>query len=192
MALSAAEWIARHLGSGNCPRVPCTSPLVDGRSLGECRNRSAPSRSGFGDPTRPPQVRSRAPGTEFSMTELEVQAAFSSQLMEGGWVVECQYPLGAKRVDVVAWKNDEVRSFELKLRDWRAAGWQAFLNRPFFTRSFVVLPQNERRRADLDWFEQLGVGLIVVMPGGEHRVVDDAAPSRKSSAVDATLHAGRK
>lgn len=107
------------------------------------------------------------------MTEIQLQQAVRSLLEADGWGVTMQWKLGAKRVDIVAFRRDEVNSFEVKLKDWRRASAQAFLNTPYFDRSYVVLPSNPRRRVQDRWFEDLGVGLLELDDlTGLHHVFD--------------------
>jgi len=101
------------------------------------------------------------------MTEAEVQATLHALLEEDGWSVTEQWKLGSKRIDVVAERSGELNSYEVKVHDWRKASRQAALNAPFFTRSYVVLPSNPRRRVEGTWFQSLGVGLIVLSETGE-------------------------
>lgn len=101
------------------------------------------------------------------MTEIELEAAVHQILENAGWGVITQWKLGSKRIDVVATRGDDINSYEIKVHDWRQATRQAFLNLPFFNRSFVIMPSNPRRRVDAGWFEELGIGLLEYSDNGE-------------------------
>lgn len=78
-----------------------------------------------------------------------------------------EVPFGRKRIDLVVVprsdKNFLVTAIEFKVRDWKAALWQARLNASIVHRSFVALdsmfapPDNAQA-----CFERAGVGLILV------------------------------
>lgn len=105
------------------------------------------------------------------LTELELEHAVRLALEAEGWTVCGQWKLGSKRVDLVASRDDEVNSFEVKTKDWRRASHQAYLNIPYFDRSYVVLPSNPRRRVPDGWFEELGLGLVELSERSELTVV---------------------
>lgn len=101
------------------------------------------------------------------MTECQVQGAISSLLELDGWAVVSQWRLGSKKVDLVGFRDGEVHSYEIKLREWRRGGAQACLNSAYFHRSYVVLPSNPRRRVDEAWFRAARIGLILLSAEGE-------------------------
>jgi len=56
---------------------------------------------------------------------------------------------------------------EVKLKDWRRAASQAFLNTGFFHASLIALPTNPRRRVDMEYLRSLDVGLILPERGSD-------------------------
>jgi hypothetical protein len=65
-------------------------------------------------------------------------------------------------------------AFEAKLEKWRVALHQAYRNRCFAHRSYVVLPARAARAAlrSSAEFTRRGVGLVVVTPDGLRCLVD--------------------
>jgi hypothetical protein len=121
------------------------------------------------------------------MKESDLQQAVHAWLEEDGWSVEGQWPLGSKRIDLVASRAHEVRSFEIKVKDWRRAARQAFLNAPYFHRSFVVLPANTQRQIDLQSFTDLGIGLMEVSEDGTLIELLSSPRSDISQGISAAL-----
>ena len=89
----------------------------------------------------------------FFANEQELVRSFLSCLNVNGWpgcavqaATEFYYQRG--RTDVVAYGEDEsLIAVEAKLEDWRTALHQAFRNRCFAHRSYVLLPKNTALRA---------------------------------------------
>lgn len=109
------------------------------------------------------------------MTELDAELLLASLLERDGWSVARQVGLGHKHVDIVA-SADETWAIEVKLGRWKRAAYQAFLNAPYFHRSFVALPSNPNRSLDTALFNELGIGVIEFDQAGFTCVVD--APRR--------------
>ena len=93
-------------------------------------------------------------------TESEAEEVLAGLLERDGWLVSRQVHLGAKRVDIVATTDRQLWAIEVKLRDWRRAMGQAFVNAAYVDNSYIALPANERRRLDGETLRQLGIGLI--------------------------------
>lgn len=78
---------------------------------------------------------------------------------------EFSYETG--RVDVVGvTENEELISFEAKLKDWRSAVQQAYRRTSFSHYSYVVLPKPTALKVIKYWheFEARGIGLCSVTP----------------------------
>ena len=107
---------------------------------------------------------------------LSCLTASDSPLGAVQFATEFYYQRG--RTDIVAYTTDEsVIAVEAKLNDWRTALHQAFRNRCFAHRSYVLLPKNiairahryagefERRQVGLCYLE--GGDIIVLQPSTE-------------------------
>jgi predicted RecB family endonuclease len=109
------------------------------------------------------------------MTELDAELLLATLLERDGWSVSRQVGLGQKHVDIVA-SSDETWAIEVKLGRWRRAAHQAFLNGPYFHRSYIALPRNPNRSLDTALFAELGIGVIEFDNTGFTCVID--APRR--------------
>jgi hypothetical protein len=105
------------------------------------------------------------------VSEAQAEAVLADLLSADGWQVSRQVPLGAKRVDIVATRRNKTMSIELKLRDWRRAISQAYLNAAYFDATFVALPRNPRRRLNGSLFRELHIRLIEFDTDGWNEVV---------------------
>jgi hypothetical protein len=94
------------------------------------------------------------------LSERQAEDLLEELLVASGWSVSRQVRLGGKTVDMVATDATQACAIELKVRDWRRAASQAFLNAPYYDASFVALPRNPNRRVDHQLFAELGLGLI--------------------------------
>lgn len=92
-------------------------------------------------------------------TEHDAETVLVGHLRNDGWTVARQVPLGQKHVDIIATQG-ETWAVEVKLDRWRRAVHQALLNSRYVNRSFVALPRNPRRKVDVEFLRDLGVGLI--------------------------------
>lgn len=94
------------------------------------------------------------------MTEFDAESRLCELLSRDGAHVKRQLALGGKHVDVaVAWDGDW-DAVEVKLRDWRRGARQAAVNATYFSRTFVALPTNPRRKLDIGYLMAIGVGVI--------------------------------
>lgn len=90
-----------------------------------------------------------------------------------GYVCEFDYSSG--RTDVVAARGEsEIIAFEAKLVSWRGALAQAYRNKCFAHRSYVVLPTSAAGRAlrFVAEFRRRGVGICVVSASGLVKLVE--------------------
>lgn len=91
-----------------------------------------------------------------------------------------EFDYSSGRTDVVAAdERGDVVAFEAKLASWRKALAQAFRNRCFAHRSYVVLPANTAYRA-LRFepeFRRRGVGIFMVSESGLVELIQSASES---------------
>lgn len=76
-----------------------------------------------------------------------------------------EVPLGQKKVDLVCMPRncDSPRvCIELKVKNWKAALWQANLNRQIADESYIAIWHRYSHRVQEDLLEHYGVGLIAV------------------------------
>ncbi len=114
-------------------------------------------------------------GTEEDL-RLPIREFFSGR----GFRVYDEPRLMTRNIDVVAQKASEIHSVELKIRDWKRAIAQAYLNLRVADYSYVALPESVFARIDsilLPEVRSCGVGLISV--NGVARELIQAQPSTK-------------
>jgi hypothetical protein len=109
------------------------------------------------------------------VTELEAEALLGDLLRGAGWVVTRQLELGGRRVDIAAARGDQAIAVELKLKEWRIALSQAYLNRAYFDGSYLAVPRTRLATAPLSNILELGIGLMVFDRVSFDVVVDPVA-----------------
>ena len=114
------------------------------------------------------------------MTECDAEGMLAVHLGRDVARLRRQVPLGGKVIDLlVEWMpcdqaSGKMETIEVKLRDWRRAASQAFINRAYVGRASIALPANPRRKVDTAFLEELGVGLIEFDESGWWRVLAPA------------------
>jgi hypothetical protein len=114
------------------------------------------------------------------MTEYDAEGLLASHLSRDAGRLRRQVPLGGKVIDLlVEWlprgqESGEMETIEVKLRDWRRAASQAFINRAYVGRASIALPANPRRKVDTAFLAELGIGLIEFDESRWWRVLDPA------------------
>jgi hypothetical protein len=114
------------------------------------------------------------------MTECDAEGMLAVHLGRDVARLRRQVPLGGKVIDLlVEWMPcgqvlGEMETIEVKLRDWRRAASQAFINRAYVGRASIALPANPRRKVNTALLEELGVGLIEFDESGWWRVLAPA------------------
>jgi hypothetical protein len=119
------------------------------------------------------------------MTETEAEAMLCGFFAAVGWRSLRQFELGGKFVDVVALVDADCIAVEVKLRDWKRAVSQAYLNKPYFHGTFIAIPDQVAARAE-QTASSLGVGLISFDEGGFRVRVESprmALPAEIESAI---------
>ena len=118
--------------------------------------------------------------TEESLVTSFVGHLKSNESIWGEIQVGTEFNYQRGRTDVVAYWGDTMLAFEAKLTDWRTALHQAYRNRCFAHRSYVLLPKVVALRAHeyAAEFEQRQVGLCYI-DGIDEIVVLQEAPHAK-------------
>ncbi len=72
-----------------------------------------------------------------------------------------EVPFYSKRVDVVGWGGDIV-SVELKVKNWRDAFHQAWVNQLFSNRAFMAVWHKNSKNVDLELLKRYNIGLLEI------------------------------
>lgn len=123
------------------------------------------------------------------MNEREAEVLLAGLLSREAVMVGRQVRLGGKIVDlVVQWPSGEagdgdVETIEVKLHDWRRAARQAYSSSAYVRHASIAMPANARRKIDMTYLQELGIGLIEFDGGAWWRVVAPAQQRDQDPAM---------
>ncbi len=98
------------------------------------------------------------------MIERTVVQRVDRMFRDRGLRVRREVPLGAKRIDLVAFdpQSSEVTAVEAKVRDWRAGLRQAMIYRICADRVYIAVDERYAARVDFAALRPYGIGAIAV------------------------------
>lgn len=98
------------------------------------------------------------------MKEKTVVQRVDRMFKDRGLQVRREVPLGAKRIDLVAFdpRSAEVTAVEAKVRDWRAGLRQAMIYRICADRVYLAVDERYAGRIDCAALKPYGIGAIAV------------------------------
>jgi len=99
-----------------------------------------------------------------------------------GYEVFTEVPFFSKRIDLICVKDSDVIAVEMKIKDWKKALWQAYVNQLCAVKSYVAMWHEYTHRIDRKRFKKYGIGIMKI---GE--TVDIMVKARKSSCYQISL-----
>lgn len=93
-----------------------------------------------------------------------------------------EVPFFNKRVDVVGIRDNEIIAIEMKLRDWKTAFRQAWVNQLFANKSYVAMWHKYIGKLNYKYFVKYNVGIIEVKSNGTIKIIyepHDNQPSKE-------------
>ena len=108
-------------------------------------------------------------------------------LFKNHFFIASEVPLGPKRIDIVAERDEKIIAIEVKVNKWKKAFRQALNYQLGADESYVALPQEYSKPVNQEIFRASGIGLITVEKGGKAIVIIPARQSTKKSRNYSTL-----
>lgn len=109
------------------------------------------------------------------------------ELFKENYTIASEVPLGPKRIDIVALKDEKIIAIEVKVNKWKKALRQAMNYQLGADESYVALPLKYSKPVNKDFFQKVGVGLITVDTCGNAVVSIPARQSTNKSHNYSTL-----
>jgi hypothetical protein len=101
------------------------------------------------------------------LLEESIQPYVMKFIEEQGYDAYSEVQVLNRRIDVLGIRRKRILAVELKIRDWKAAIYQAYLASLCANRVYVALPSATVHLAERNVFARNGVGLLSVNDGVE-------------------------